>query len=290
MISLSLLTPAIILGILLGGFYSLVGVGLSISFGLLKVVNVAHTSFMVLAAYLVLSINSAWGVDPIIAGLLLFPVFFAMGYLLYRFYDRAFTMRRLPQVMGLVFFLGVVVLIEVSLSLVYGLDYRSISVPYMAGAVTVAGMAIPKDLLIPFVIGVATVFAYYLFFTRTYMGLVVRGVAESLQAIRLVGCNPLGAESVAMGLSIASTALAGALLVSFQLVYPSEDALFLSLAFAVVILGGAGSIKGSMVAGIALGIGTDLTSAYISASWAPAFALILLIVIVLVRPRGMFRA
>src|SRR5262245_20552507 len=125
-ISTALLVNAIIAGLLLGGFYAAVSVGISISFGMLDVVNIAHPAFIILGAYIAYIVNDRFGLDPIAASLVLSPLFFLLGMALYRVYYLCFEKRGQESLRGLAFFFGILFITEVSLILIFGVDYRTV--------------------------------------------------------------------------------------------------------------------------------------------------------------------
>src|SRR5918911_1279323 len=154
-IPLDLLLEAVLFGILLGGFYAAVSMGLSVSFGLLDVPNVAHPAVMVLGSYITYLIATL-GLDPILSGIVLMPVFFLVGVLLYRFYYETFEKRGTDAgVRGLAFFFGIAFIIEIGLILVFGVDQRSVQAPYIGSSLALGEYRIPYRMLVAF--GVALV-------------------------------------------------------------------------------------------------------------------------------------
>ena len=289
MVAVDLLANSLTAGLLLGGFYALVTVGLSISFGLIDVVNIAHPTFMLLAGYLVFALNQVTGIDPIIGGFILFPVFFIVGFTLYFVYNRAFEVRGESSLTGLVFFFGLLILIEIMLQLRYGVDFVSIYTPYTMESFPIGSVTVPYRLLYPFLTATAIVIAYHVFFSKTFIGIAVRAVAQDNVAVTLMGVRPSVVKAIALGFSIASTALAGGLLLAMQPLTPFIDREFIGRVFAIVVLGGMGSFVGALVGGIILGIAESLTSAFLSTGWSLAVSFSILIVVLLIKPSGLFR-
>ena len=145
MFSLDLLTDAVVAGILLGGFYAAVSLGITLAFGLLDIVNIAHPAFVILGAYGAYVGNSRLGLDPIVAGLLGMPVFFLLGIVVYRVYYASFEKRGDESLRGLVFFFGIIFIIEVSLLLQYGVDYRSVHAAYVGETIQIGPVGIALD-------------------------------------------------------------------------------------------------------------------------------------------------
>src|SRR6201989_401953 len=150
-----LLINAIIAGVLLGGFYVAVTVGISISFGMLDIVNIAHPAFIILGSYLAYLINSYFGLDPILAGLLMLPVFFALGAAVYQVYYLSFEKRGQEALRGLAFFFGILFITEVGLILVFGVDYRYVEASYIGPAFHFSFVDLPYRMLIPCVLALA---------------------------------------------------------------------------------------------------------------------------------------
>ncbi len=149
MVSLDLLLNAIVAGILLGGFYAAVSLGISVAFGLLDVVNIAHPVFVVLGSYLAYAMRSAFGLDPVLSGLLLTPFFYGLGVVVYRLYYAGFEKTGEESLRGLVFFFGLLFIIEVTLVLVYGVDYRMIETGYIGRSLRIGPVGIALRLLVP---------------------------------------------------------------------------------------------------------------------------------------------
>src|SRR5215210_2967519 len=151
-ISTDLLVNAIVAGLLLGGFYVAVTVGVSISFGILDIVNIAHPAFIILGSYIAYIVNSRLGVDPVLVGLLMLPVFYALGAAVYQVYYVSFEKRGQEALRGLAFFFGILFITEVGLILVFGVDYRYAEAPYIGPAFRFSFVDLPYRMLIPCVL------------------------------------------------------------------------------------------------------------------------------------------
>jgi branched-chain amino acid transport system permease protein len=191
MLSLDLLLNALVAGIMLGGFYAAVSLGISMAFGLLDVVNIAHPVFVVLGSYAAYSLNVHYGFDPILTGLLFTPAFYVLGLVLYRVYYLSFERKGAESLRGLVFFFGVLFIVEVSLLLAFGVDYRLVEAPYIGESLRVGPVGIAFRLLVPCLVGVAQTVALYLFLSRTFYGRAIQAVAQDAFALRLMGADPI---------------------------------------------------------------------------------------------------
>ena len=286
--SFDLLTEALLFGVLLGCFYAAVSIGLSVSFGLLDVPNVAHPAIMVLGSYGTYVVASH-GLDPIVAGVVLMPVFFVLGILIYRFYYESFEKRGTEAgVRGLAFFFGIAFIIEVGLILVFGVDQRTVQAPYIGSSLALGEYRIPYRMLVAFGVALVLTFALTLYLSKTFTGRAIKAVAQDEPALRLMGVNPVRIKQWAFGIATGVSALAGAMLIIVGPVEPAMDRVYIGRTFCVVVLAGLGSMTGTLAAGLVLGISESIVLMFFGASWAPAVAFGLLLVVLGIRPQGLF--
>jgi branched-chain amino acid transport system permease protein len=278
---------AVISGVLVGGFYAALAAGATISFGLLDVANIAHPAFAVIGAYCVFLVNKWVGADPIATGLVLSPAFFVCGLLLYQVYHVSFERRGADTMRGLAFFFGVMFITEVALIILFGVDYRYVSASYVTTTINLGPLGFPLRLVVPFVCSLALLAGTQLYLTRTFTGRAVLGVSQDPMAIRLMGANPVRLKRIAFGLSIALAGMAGGLLIVIEPVEPSISRDFIGRVFAICVLGGMGSLPGTLIAAILLGVIENLTSVLVGASWAPAVAFSFLLLTLAFRPSGL---
>ena len=282
------MVSALISGVLLGAFYAAIASGLALVFGVLEIPNLAHPATVVAAAMLVHTLNG-WGLDPIVAGLLLAPPFFLLGVAFYRFYRFAFETRGEPDPLrSFSLFFGVAFLIEVALIFGYGVDFQSVDAPYIGRALAIGWVRLPYRTLASFVGGTVMLAALHLFLTRSMSGRAIRAAGFDQDALRMLAISPVRIRQLAFGLSLATAAVAGALLIVIGPVTPSADRIYIGRAFAVVVLAGMGSISGTYVAGVLLGLAEALVLTLLGASWATAVSFALVLVVLAVRPSGLF--
>jgi branched-chain amino acid transport system permease protein len=285
--STALVVNAIIAGLLLGGFYAAVSLGISISFGMLDVVNIAHPAFIILGSYVAYIVNDRFGFDPILVSLVLSPLFFALGMALYRIYYLAFEKRGQESLRSLAFFFGILFITEVTLVLIFGVDYRLVNTAYSEVTWRAGDIDLPMRLFVPFVVSVGMVVGVQLFLTHTFFGRAVLAVAQDQLALRLMGVNPVRVKELAFALSIATAGVAGAFLIVIQPVQPSIGREYIGLVFAVCVLGGMGSIWGTLIGALVLGLAESFTSTFFGPSWAPAVSFGLLLATLAFRPSGL---
>ncbi len=286
--SLQLAFEALLAGILLGGFYAAVSLGLSVAFGLLDVPHIAHPTLLVLGAYATYFL-AQYGVDPLAAGVLLTLPFFFIGLALYRFYHAAFERRGGDAgLRGLAFFFGIAFILEVALILVFGVDQRLVEAPYIGSSLELAGVPLPSRMLIAFAMAVALTVGLSLYLARTFTGRAIKAVAQDQSALALMGADPVRIKQWAFGIATATCAVAGALLIIIGPIEPGMGRLYIGRTFCVVVLAGMGSMSGTLIAGLILGITESLVLTSLGTSWAPAVAFGLLLIVLAVRPTGLF--
>jgi branched-chain amino acid transport system permease protein len=288
MVNPDLLFNALLTGLFLGGFYAAVSVGVTIAFGMLDIVNIAHPAFIMLGAFVAYYLNSQFGIDPLLASLIAVPPAFYGGRLFYKFYYYAFERHGEESLQGLAFFFGILFIVEVGLLLVFGVDLRFVEASYIRKTINYGYISLPLRLVIPMIAGLGLVAAIHVFVSRTFLGRAILAVSQDPGALRMVGCNPVRVKEIAFGLSIATAAVAGALLIIIQPVEPSLGREYIGRVFAICVLGGMTSLGGTVVASFIVGIAEALTATFGGPSWAPAVAFGLLIFTLIVRPEGIF--
>jgi branched-chain amino acid transport system permease protein len=290
MLPLDLLFEAVLFGILLGCFYAAVSMGLSVSFGLLDVPHVAHPAIMVVGAYCTFLLTRM-GLDPIVAGLLLTAPFFVLGMLIYRFYYETFERRGTEAgVRGIAFFFGVALIIEVGLILVFGVDQRMVEAAYIGTSLRFGDIRIPTRTLVVCIVAIVMSILLTLYMSKTFTGRAIKAVAQDEEALRLMGADPVRIKQWAFGIATAVAAVAGAMLIIIGPVDPNMDRAYIGRTFAVVVLAGLGSMTGTIAAGLILGISESIVLIHpdLGASWAPAVSFALLLLVLGIRPQGLF--
>ena len=285
-ISLDLALNALIAGLLLGGFYAAVTVGVTISFGMLDIVNIAHPAFILLGSFVAYIANSRYGLDPIVCGIAMTPVFFVIGLAVYQIYYMAFERRGEESIQGLAFFFGLLFVGEVSLILVFGVDYRFVQTAYIGPSLRFGFFELPLRMLIPFLLSVLMVAVLHVVLPRTFVGRAILAVSQDRQALQLLAVNPIRIKRIAFGLSIATASLAGAFLIIIQPVEPSVGRDYIGRIFAICVLGGMTSFPGMLAGALLIGVVESITATFYGPSWAPAVAFGFLLLTLAVRPAG----
>jgi branched-chain amino acid transport system permease protein len=280
----------IVNGILFGGLYGLLGVGLALIVGVMRVVNISHGEFMVLSAFLGVSLASLLpGMHPLTLLVPVLLISFGLGYVLQAVLINRIITRPDPFAAILLTF-GLAVVMRNLMLEGYGADPRTLSAGTLAQAsVRIAGLAIGVLPLLTLGVSVVLFVALQLMLTRTKFGRIMRATADNRDVVRLMGVNPARVYNVVMGLSLALASVAGVLLAirSSFTAYSGVERLL--VAFEVVVLGGLGSFWGAMVGGILLGV-VQLVGLKFDPNAGPLYAHLLFFVGVLLRPHGLFGA
>ena len=285
--SFDLLINAIVSGILIGGFYAAMASGVSLSFGILDIVNIAHPAFIILGSYAAYTVNHQFGLDPILTSILMLPAFYVLGAGIYQIYYVAFEKRGQESLRGLAFFFGLLFITEVTLVLYFGVDYRDVEASYIGPTWHLGNIDIPLRIAVPCLFSLLLIAALQLLLGRTFIGRAIMAVAQDQLALRLMAVNPIRIKRIAFAISIATASLAGAFLIIIQPVEPSVGRDYIGRIFAICVLGGMGSLPGTIIASMLIGIVESLTSTFYGPSWAPAVSFGFLLLTLAVRPAGL---
>jgi branched-chain amino acid transport system permease protein len=285
--SFDLLVNAIVSGILIGAFYAAVTAGVTLSFGVLDIVNIAHPAFIILGSYIAYIFNITFGLDPIVTAIVATPAFYLLGAGIYQIYYVSFEKRGQESMRGLAFFFGLLFITEVMLVLYFGVDYRYVEARYIGPTWHVASLDIPLRILVPCLVSLLMIAVLQLILTRSFVGRAIMAVAQDQLALKLMGVDPVRIKRIAFGISIATASIAGAFLIVIQPVEPSVGREYIGRVFAICVLGGMGSLPGTLIAAMLIGIFESLTSTFYGPSWAPAVSFGFLLLTLAVRPAGL---
>ena len=285
---MDLLVNTVVSGVLLGGLYAALAVGFGLALGFVGVANLAHPAFVVLGGYGALA-GTRLGLDPLLSGLLLAPVFFAGGMALHGFYERAFERQGGGAVNGMTFFFGLMFVLEVLIQSGFGVDFQMVSTGYGDRVLRVGFVDLPMRLVLPFLGGLAMIGVILVLLHRTYTGQAILAVSQDHLALRILGADPSQVRRVAFGLGLATAAIGGALLLLTLPLTPTAGRDLIGRTFAIVVLGGLTSLRGLLVAALLLGVVEGLVQTYAGAAWAGAVGFGILFLALAFRPEGLFR-
>lgn len=273
----------IINGILLGGVYALLGVGMTMMFGIVKLTNLAHGEFVIIGSFLSTVIAKAVGCDPILTLIVTVPLMFIVGMVLQSgLINRVMLIGAEP---ALLVTFGLSIALADAMLLVFSADAQRANVPYNTASLKIAnGLAISLLDLIVFVISLVTIIILSIVLKKTYMGRSIRATSDDTQAASLMGVSVKRTYGIAMGIAMATAAIAGMCVAMKWVFYPSSGADYLLTAFGVVVIGGMGSIPGTMVAGVILGLAQVIGGA----NYGQLISYIIMVIFLAVRPQGLF--
>ena len=279
-----------VLGTVLGLVYATLGVGFSLTWGTLDIINVSHAAFAVLAAYLAYFANTMFGVDPVLALAGITPACFVAGVALQEGLFRPLAARAEELAFSsLVLTFGLAIVLENLMVVFFSADPRLLSTGYTSITVQVLGVPVTGGRLVGAGLALVTLGVLYVFLTRTYTGRSVRAVSEDPEGAALSGINERRVSAVTFGLALATAGIAGVAASFFFPFGPSEHYTWLISVFIVTILGGVGSIIGAGVAGLITGLVFEFAALVVPFSLVRSVLFVLLIVLLVVRPKGLFQ-
>ena len=286
--TLNILIQAVINGILIGSIYGLIAIGLTIIFGVLRVINMIHGDLIMLGMYLAYWMVTLVGGGDLPPLLVALPVFFFLGMVIFK--SLVSPVAKVGGEMGtLLITAGLSLAITNLVQLVWKADYRSIPAQLtVSGSYAIAGVTASYSLVFAFVTAAILVAAVSMFMMFTETGRAIRATAQDQEAAMLMGVNIEKMMLIAFGLGVALAGTAGVLLTPVFYVYPYVGFVYLVKAFVVVVLGGMGSIVGAAIGGILLGVTEQLGTLFIAAGYKDAFGLVLFLLVLLFRPAGLF--
>ena len=283
----SLLLQGLALGLLTGGVYALLASGLTLYFGVMKVVMIAHPAFLFLGAYLSYALFTFAGIDPLLSLVVTVPLFFVLGAFVQRFLISRLRPDNLTQMSVLLTF-AIALLIEGGLGVVATGSYRSVNVGYATQSLTIAGVSLPYDRLIGFAAAVVTLLALFAILRFTRYGQALRATIQHPEAARLVGIDTARISAVGFGLGLATAAVGGAILALITTFFPAAHWAWIARLMAIIVVGGLGSVSGAAIAAIVLGVLEAVVLVTLDATWAALLFYAFLFVTLVFRPQGFF--
>jgi branched-chain amino acid transport system permease protein len=282
-----LLLQACILGVLTGGVYALMASGLTLAFGVMRVINVAQGAMIILGAYLSYSLFRHAGIDPFIGILIVTPVMFVVGTGLQLAFIRPLRVDEREELSLLVTW-AIALGIEGLLSLAYSTTYRSTITSYADSSITVLGIHISVVRLLAFGVSAVLLGFLYLLLARTELGRSIRATVQNPTSARLLGIDADRVSAIGFGISVATATAAGAVYGMVFSFNPGSHYDLISRLLTIIVLGGLGSLGGAVVAALVMGVGEAVFAAEISPTWSSFTFFIILIVVLVVRPQGLF--
>lgn len=279
---------AVLDGLMIGGVYAVISIGLTLVFGVMGIINFAQAEFLMLGMFIAYFAWAFLGLDPLIGSLLCFVVIFGIGILVQRTLIQ--RVMNAPPVAQIFLTVGLLIVIENLALLMFGSSFRSVSTSYQTSSLRVGPLFVSVPYLAAFCMAVLSGFALWLFTERSWYGRAMRATAQNLLAAKLMGINVERMQQIAFGLGVGLTAFGGAIVLPYFTVNPTVGGQFVVLMFTAVVLGGLGNVAGAVVGGLAVGV-IQSVSALLFPMQLQNFVLFLVFIGVLaLRPTGLIGA
>jgi branched-chain amino acid transport system permease protein len=273
-------------GLLLGGFYVVTALGLSMVFGVMRFVNLIHGDLLILAAYLNFVLSLSLGVDPLVAAFLLTPVLFLIGYPLQRWvFNPLMHQGEAPALLAA---FGMSILIQNILLLIWNADTRTLNTGYATLGFQLFGLRVSLMYCLAFVLSFVLILGIRLFIQRSFLGRAIRAAAQDPTTAQVMGINPKAVYALTYGIGAATSALGGALIGLTFSFAPTSGLAWLLKSFVVVVMGGMGSIGGTLIAGLLFGIAQGVGGALVGTGYADIIGYLIFLLILIFRPKGLF--
>jgi branched-chain amino acid transport system permease protein len=277
---------AILTGLMTGGLYALIGMGLALVFGVMRVVNFAHGAFLMMGMYLTYFVHAGLGLSPYASFPGVMIALFAVGLVVYRVLVK--HVMSAPHAMQILLTAGLSFFLIGLAQIVFGADYRQINLPLASQNDRVAGLNFNRAYVVSFLVASAVSAALYLVVARTELGRAMRAVAQNRAIAALMGIRVERVSAIAFALGAACAGLGGALLLPVFYTYPTVGEPLQIRSFVIVVLGGMGSIEGAALGGVVLGVAEGLTAYLWSDSYSQVVNFVIFLTVLLVRPSGLF--
>ena len=284
--SLSLVFEGAVNGLMLGGLYVVVALGLSMVFGVMRLINVTHGELLIVAAYLNYEVSRGLGIDPVFAAIMIIPVLFVIGYSIQLMILNPVMNRGMEPPLLMAF--GLSIIAQNAMLLIWGGDTRGLSASYNTEGFSLLGVNIPLMYGIAFVMSLAVIGVTHLYINNTYLGKAIRAATQDPHTAGVLGVNvnQIYAVTYALGASLASL---GGLLIGLTFSFaPAGGFPWLLKSFVVVILGGMGSISGTLAGGLLLGVAEGAGAPIVGSGYRDMIGYIIFLAVLLLRPRGLF--
>lgn len=280
------LIQIVVAGLMLGGVYALVAVGLNLIFGVVKIINFAHGELVLVGMYLTWWLWQTFGLNPYLSLVIIAPVTFLIGLMIQ--YFLVGPMINSSPMMKIFLTLGISVFLQNLALFMFGGQFRTVNIPWAENSLTVLGISATYGRIAAFVVALLLVFALFYLMKRTLTGKVLNAIVEDRETAGTIGIPVRRYYLLAMGLGVGLAGVAGTLIVPFQAAYPLAGTHFTLLAFVVVVLGGLGNMGGALLGGLTLGVVETVTGTYIDPGLQQVAVFVVFIIVLIVRPQGIF--
>jgi branched-chain amino acid transport system permease protein len=280
------LLQAIVLGLLVGGVYALMASGLTLVFGVMNIINVAHGAILIGVAMVTWWVWRTTGVDPLVIGVCLVPVMFGVGWLLYKGVVSRISTESVAMSVLLTF--GIALSVEGLLDVFAGNKFRSATPSYFNQSFHIGSLVLPKAQVYGAVLAIVTLTALYLVLTKTWTGSAIRATSQNASGAALVGISASATSALTFALGTATTGVGGSILSVLYPFFPASHYDWISRLLGIIVLGGMGSLPGALVGSLVLGVAETFTATYGSLQWSTVIFYVVILVVLLARPEGLF--
>jgi branched-chain amino acid transport system permease protein len=282
------LLQALILGLLIGGVYALLASGLTLIFGVMNVINVAHGAFLILAAFFTWTLWDATGIDPLLSVLVTTPLMFGLGWVLYNATIR--PIRKAPPSSSVLLTFSLALVLEGIMGLVWGNTSHAVRTPYFDESFGLGELFLPKAQVYGCVLALGILTGLWVFLTRTWTGRAIRASAVNPQGAELVGVNVAAVAAMTFAVGVGVCGAGGSIVSVLYPFLPGSHYVWISRLLGIIVLGGMGSLPGAIIGALLLGVAETLTTTYVGPEWATAVPYVVIFVVLLLRPQGLMGA
>ncbi|MQA61574.1 MAG: branched-chain amino acid ABC transporter permease [Actinophytocola sp.] len=279
------LAQNLLLGLLLGGVYALAAGGLTLIFGVMRVINIAQGAFLIFAAFITYSVWQVLGIDPLLAIVITTPVIFSIGWVTYK--GIVAPIRTAPIASTVLLTFGLALVLEAVMGMVWGNNSTAIRPGYGNESFTFAGLYLPKAQVYGGLVAILVLVTLGLMLTKTWLGRAIRAAAANPAGAELVGIKVAAVAALVFALGIAAAGAGGAIVGVLYPFVPGAHYQWIARLLAIVVLGGMGSLNGAILGALMFGVAETLTAAYIAPSWATAVPYAIVFLVLLIRPQGL---
>jgi branched-chain amino acid transport system permease protein len=279
------LLQTLLLGLLLGGVYALAASGLTLIFGVMRVINIAHGAFLIVGAFITYWLWDAFGIDPLVAVVITTPIVFALGWITYKVVVS--PIRTAPMASTVLLTFGLALVLEGAMGEIWGNNSTAIRPSYADESFTIGAIFLPKAQVYGGLIAVVVLVLLWTVLTKTWLGRAIRAAATNPSSAELVGIKVGAVAAVVFALGIAAAGAGGAITGVLYPFTPGSHYQWIARLLAIVVLGGLGSLNGAVLGALMFGVAETLTSAYWSPSWATAVPYAIVFAVLLIRPQGL---
>jgi branched-chain amino acid transport system permease protein len=278
------LIQTIVFGLLVGGVYALMASGLTLIFGVMNVINVAHGAFLILAAFITFSLWSEFGLDPLAAILITTPAMFAFGWLVYMLTVR--PIRKAPPSSSVLLTFGLALVLEAAMGLIWGNNSHSARPSYFDQSFDISGIVLPKAQVFACAAAVVVLVCLWWFLARSWVGRAIRAAAANPQGAMLVGIDIAAVSAITFAVGVGAVGAGGSLVAVLYPFLPGSHYQWIARLLGIIVLGGMGSFSGAIIGALVLGLAETFTQTYVSPEWATAVPYAIIFLVLLVRPHG----